>query len=346
MLPSINYGISFARAAEIQKGLRLYETFRSDIEIEENGGASSNLSFVNRQAIFNGTTSKVTYANTPIKNDSFTLNFHITKETQLNSVGIITTHRSTTDGFVMYFNAANNIYFDYYDLNGSAYNITTTTGDFTTGEYVITLRYDKDNSKFEILKNGVVRGTRTVATGLKIVPALLQIGGFSIYYFTGKMSRFDLFCCKLSGEEIVAYSDDSMWRYNDPENLALCMDGRAIRHDPTNNRVLDASGNENHITKGDGAGVGEPSKADGMGYDFDGVDDYLQLPDRTGKFPYIYVSISGQWQWTTSTTVYDAIKTSGGFSGRLFAVYLYDADINATQFLDLKNSINPNELGA
>lgn len=158
-------------------------------------------------------------------------------------------------------------------------------------------------------------------------------------------SKFEylmIFRNQLSTEEKTAYQEGTMWTYM--KNAVLVMDGRLINYDPTNTRVLDASGNGNHLTLGDGSTASTyPTNLTKIGYRSDGSDDYLQLPDRAGKYAYaLYKLSTGQTTFGAITTVYDDIKTSGSFSGNLKYLALFSSALNQTQIIDLKLSINPN----
>lgn len=75
---------------------------------------------------------------------------------------------------------------------------------------------------------------------------------------------------------------------------------------------------------------------DREGYELDGYDDYIDLPDRAGKYPYMRLQDINDPRFSSSTTDYDNLKTAGAFDGYLYKIALFDTELNGIQQDDLR----------
>lgn len=342
------YGVTKTRASLKRRGLVFLERFESAAEVEKNGGTVYGTPTFERGITLNGTTDYIQYR------------ARINPNNGLNIIMEFTPDFAKNDNVLrFFFDSDTSNRYNFYKDTVNDFNIFIGNTNFVI-TYATYATHWKDFAKNVITMS--VSGSTIIVflNGVQVLNASsaawdkkgfldFVIGARTASYalkFIGTFHNFRFFTSYLTDQENLAYYDGSMWDYMRPENCVLHMDGRAKHHEPTNNRVLDMSGNGNHVDKGDGAGTGEPTKYHKLGYTFDGVNDYIQLPDRTAKFPYMYLQIAGVNQLSTSTAVYDSILTSGGFTGIVYAIGLFSTDLNATQIIDFQFFINPNEVGS
>jgi len=103
-------------------------------------------------------------------------------------------------------------------------------------------------------------------------------------------------------------------------------------------RTLDVSGKGNHATFGDGTTTSTfPTKIiERHGYDFDGTTDYFDdLPALTGDFS-VVVFADNEVNIYNTDTVYETIKTAGGFTGNLQSLIVYNSILSSIQEVDTK----------
>jgi hypothetical protein len=158
--------------------------------------------------------------------------------------------------------------------------------------------------------------------------------------FDGTIHRLQVFKTQLEDQEALDICAGNTYRYLDDASLILT--GAMECHDPTGHRALDLSGNGNHVTLGDGAGTGEPTKLPEHGYSFDGVDDYLDgLPALTGSYTASILDrdVAGAPEITHETvaSVYTDIGTSGAYAKTLLALVACPEVLTSLQRLDLEH---------
>jgi len=156
--------------------------------------------------------------------------------------------------------------------------------------------------------------------------------------FDGRISKFKIFHAKLTADEAEDYWTHSTFDYLDGATAVYQM--RTEDHDAGNHQTLDSTGNGNHLTLGDGAGTGEPTKITSKdGYSFDGADDYFDdFPAATDTETIMYawdgadfISMDSE----SGRSVIGSLETSGDFEGEIYWLGIFPQALTQTQKYDL-----------
>ena len=201
------------------------------------------------------------------------------------------------------------------------------------------LAYSGTTGSNQLYLNGNLIATGAVAwTPIAITALNVGADSAGANLFDGTLHELKIFKSKLTAQEISDYSDNSTFTY---QNAATAIwQFRIADHDPTNHRTLDSTGHGNHLTLGDGAGTGEPTKlAHRDGYSFDGVNDYFS------NFPAASSTETIMYTWNGSNlialdsesgrSVIGALETSGDFSGEMYWLGIFPEALTQIQKYDM-----------
>ena len=264
--------------AERKRGMIFTEQFRNEAEVQENEGVITDVEFENGEASFNGSSSNVNYGNiNNVGSNDFTILVRF-KTIASDPTGGATNHflLSKGSGAPIRYGVAiqtgsgvdGKIVCDV-DDNSVAKSVTSAIG-FNDGSWHF-VAMTKDTNLLKLYIDGVfitstsVLGYGSLTNSNDFILGKVSSGVHS--FFTGDISLSKFFNKALSAEEILAYSDGSMFSYNKDCVLALPMLTRD--HDASNGITKDRSGNGNDATFGDGSTASTfPTKLDRRGYDF------------------------------------------------------------------------------
>ena len=293
---------AYGRTAELARGLKWVDEFESNETVLRNGGVITGAPVINNGATFDGTNDYLLYPSTGLKfegaTDDFSVSCWLKTSTAVPVVYLFNVLDVNDDGWrLILVNGEVWFSLDATDVKAS--------GDLRDDEWHhICVPVNRSGST-QIYVDGAASGAAVNTAGITMDIATnnfsVAISGGGGGEFGGELKDIKIFDTLLTAQEAADYYNRTTWRYR--ENTKFYLPMRAEQHDPVNVRTLDASGNGNNATFGDGATPATyPTKLARRGYLYDGADYMLSA---TGIVPVGMTEI-------TSILVVEDITIPGG----------------------------------
>lgn len=334
--------LRYSTPAERLRGCRWADKFESQVLVERNGGAISGApAFSPNGVVLDGAADYMVYQ----------LDSEIITTPELTWVVDFTPGFTPNDGTQYYF----------FDDSAGNFGMVISAGGILTGFIdgnvfgpVNWATYQPywnvlDRNRLVLSASNLdvdvwLNGTQVLTTGATAftltVPTAMYVGARSTVanYFLGTIHSLQFYNQKLADQECEDLSNGVTYQYLDGATGIWPMD--SLRHDPTNVRTLDISGNDNHAVFGDGATANTyPVKvARRRGYTLDGVNDYFSgMPVLPAAYTVTYAQYVGGYLTVNHenvNTFYNNLTTSGGFTGDVLFVSLIPSVLTAMQEAD------------
>lgn len=285
------WGVSQLRAAEVRRGCIFSESLDSVDSVLKNGGViGSGAKFVSPKEgfRFDGTANgKITYGDMLRQNlSAITISLWVKYKTVPAMASLVGQAVSAIDRTEVYTNAGD--LFFYVCVSGTGRYAQQSSTNVTDGNWHHITGTWYSGSYVRLYVDGVLvassaathTGTITVASAVKdFTIGSWPNGGYPL---DGNIRGMMVFNTALDADEIAAYYNGSMFRYDDYCVCDLPM--RIQDHEISNVRTMDRSGQMNHAIFGDGVtSTTYPTKlTSSIGYSGDGGD-YLRTPLWNGK---------------------------------------------------------------
>lgn len=312
-----------ATPAEIMRGCKFSETFKSKQAIVANGGSITGAPAVHFGAVLDGTNDYIAYNSNGQEFNSDNISIVVEFEPDFD-------YDEDVNRFI--FDTSTSLRY-YIEKNNNADNNTlgialgnATIENIPSGTYspywLVNQRnilvISSTSGDTNVWLNGNQILTNDVTSWSLKAPAMFYIGtrNDSTNKFKGKINKVQIYNTLLTAQEASDFYTDETYRYMEKAILHLPME--AAQHDPTNVRTLDITNNDNHAQFGDGSTPSTyPAKLFKKGYSFDGGDYMTEDLDITG-FTKISAAIMFEGESDNNIRIFSLLHTTPQDDIRIF----------------------------